>query len=141
MKVKIGILLVVAALAVVAAGSARADAPAAGDYTYIQCGDGTLWVLDSSWDAASFGEEICGGDYTVVADPAGQSADTGSADNSGDTGSTDGSDSVQYSGGKDVGLGADINSSPDAGTYVTDVQCPNGQIWAVASGSGFVCPK
>ena len=126
MKIKIGILLAVVALAAVATGSARADAPAAD--TYVQCSDGTVWVLDSTIDVAWFGDAVCDG-YTVVSAP----ADTADSSDSSDTASV-------TTGGTDIGIGAASNASPDASSYVTQVQCPNGQIWAVASGDDFVCP-
>ena len=129
MKIKIGILLAVVALAAVATGSARADATAAD--TYVQCSDGTVWVLDSTIDVAWFGDAVCDG-YTVVSAPADTADTSDSSDSTGDTAS--------ISGGSDIGIGAASNASPDASAYVTQVQCPNGQIWAVASGDDFVCP-
>jgi hypothetical protein len=43
-------------------------------------------------------------------------------------------------GGVDVGLGADPNIAPDPALYSTEVQCPDGSIWAVATDDPFVCP-
>jgi hypothetical protein len=151
-KIKIGILLVVVALAAAAAGAARADVPslpagsswcgeadaAACDVTatYVECSDGTVWVVDPTvLDADSFGAEFCDGDYSVL------QPDTTNDTNSSDSG--DGSSStldVAATGGTDVGFGADPNIAPDPTQYVTEIQCPDGSIWAVASGDDFVCP-
>ena len=152
MKVKIGILLAVAALAVAAAGAARADVPAlpAGsgwcgeadaacdvNLNYVECSDGSVWVVDPSLiDADSFGADICGGDYTVLAPDT-----TNTTDNSGgDTGSSNPPFDASATGGTDVGFGADPSIDPDPTQYVTEIQCPDGSIWAVASGDDFVCP-
>jgi len=141
-KLKIGIVLAVAAFAAVAAGSARAtsqlqfgaaDDSTSGTITMI-CADGTQWVFpdDSYFDAETFGAVFCDGNYTIV-QPV-DSTTNGSNDNGG------GSEAATSSGGTDVGFGADQNMAPDPSQYTTEVQCPDGSIWAVASGDDFVCP-
>ena len=142
MKLRIGIVLAVAAFAVVAAGSARAttqlrlgaaDNSTSGTITMI-CADGTQWVFpdDSYFDAQTFGDVFCDGNFTIV-QPV-DSTTNGSNDNGG------GNDVAATSGGTDVGFGADSNMAPDPSLYTTEVQCPDGSIWAVASGDDFVCP-
>jgi len=116
------LVLAVAALSFAAAGSVRAD-DAIPLTTTIQCADGTSWVLDQD-QVAWFGDAFCDGGYSVVApqDPA--SADDAAAPFG-------------------IGLGDfSLSSSmaPDTSSYVTEVTCPNGQVWAVASGDDFVCP-
>jgi hypothetical protein len=149
-KLKIGILLAVVALAAAAAGAARADVPSlpAGSgwcgeadvacdstQTYIECSDGTVWVVDPTLvDADSFGAEFCGGDYAVL-----QPGTSNTTDTTGDGSSTPSLD-VAATGGTDVGFGADPNIVPDQTEYVTEIQCPDGSIWAVAAGDAFVCP-
>jgi hypothetical protein len=151
-KVKIGILLAVAALAVVAAGSARADVPAlpsglgwcgqaelACDTTqsYVECADGSVWVVDPSLiDADSFGTEICGGDYSVLQPATSNSTESAGTPNDGTAPTLD----VAKTGGTNVGFGADPNIDPDPYQYVTEIKCPDGSIWAVAAGDNFVCP-
>jgi hypothetical protein len=137
---KIGVLLAVAVCAAAAtAGTARASVPplAAGtdwcgyaegtcdtSMIYVECSDGTVWALDQSWDVGSFGEAICGGEYAVLSPPA---FTTQSQDSEGD-----------QTGEGDFSLST--NMAPDPTQYATEVQCPNGEIWAVASGDDFVCP-
>lgn len=130
----IGVVLAVAACAAIAAGSARAGSTdwcgqAEGtcdtSLTYVQCSDGSSWVLDSTWSPDAFGEEFCDGNYTIPSPPSftQQSYDS------------DGTDQTSAS---DFSLAS--NMDPDPAQYVTEVQCPSGQVWAVADGDGFVCP-
>ena len=129
---KILVLLAVAALAVAAAGSARADNAAPPATVTIQCSDGTVWVIDpTDMDVATFGDAICDGYVVLPQDPASDTA-TGT-----DTGTADATST------SDIGLGdfsLSATMSPDPTQYVTEIQCPNGQVWAVASGDDFVCP-
>lgn len=132
------VLAVAACAAAIAAGAARADdntgwcgyagGTCDSSQTYVQCSDGTVWVLDQSWSVASFGETFCGGDYTVLQPPAFTqlSSDQGGGDPGGDDG------------GNTLSLAT--NMAPDPLAYVTEIQCSDGLIWAVASGDAFVCP-
>jgi len=125
-------MLAVVALAVAFASTARADnnAPPDGTTVSIECSDGTTWTVDSSWTPDSLGQLVCDGGYTIVQPDA--TTDSGSDDPSSPPSSSDG--------GTDLSLDAGTNIAPDPVEYVTDVQCPNGEIWAVASGDDFVCP-
>jgi hypothetical protein len=123
------VVFAVAAISFAAAGTVRADDAVPPTVT-IQCSDGTVWVLDPTvMDVASFGDAICDGYVVVPQDPA---SDTGT-----------GTYSADAAGTSDIGLGDFSLSSamaPDPTQYVTEIQCPNGQVWAVASGDDFVCP-
>src|SRR5437763_15054775 len=130
----IGVALVVAALAAVATGAARASAGtdwcglAEGlcdtSMTYLECSDGSVWVLDQTWSPEEFGEQACEGGYSVLAPP----AFTQQSDEPGND---------QMS-ARDFGLA--WNMTPDPANYATEIQCPIGQVWAVAKGEDFVCP-
>ena len=74
-------------------------------------------------DVASFGDAVCDG-YVVLAPDA--------------TSAVSDTEAVASIGAGDFNLSSAM--SPDPTAYVTEVQCPNGQIWAVASGDDFVCP-
>jgi hypothetical protein len=56
------------------------------------------------------------------------------------TGEVDGGPVVAPEGGVDVGIDAPSNQQPDPTLYSTQVQCPDGTIWAVADGDSFTCP-
>ena len=129
----IGVVLAVAACAAIAAGSARAGSTdwcgqAGGtcdtSQAYVQCSDGTVWVLDQTWDATAFAEDICNGGYSVL-----QPSFTTLSDDSAGTDQTNEGD-----------FSLSSTMAPDPTVYVTEIQCPNGQIWAVADGTDFVCP-
>jgi hypothetical protein len=129
----IGVVLAMAACAAIAAGSARAGSTdwcgqAEGtcdtSLTYVQCSDGTAWVLDSTWSPDVFGEEFCDGGYSVLTPP----AFTEQSDDSGN----------DQTSASDFSLASNMN--PDPANYVTEVQCPSGQVWAVADSDSFVCP-
>jgi hypothetical protein len=127
---KILVLLAVAALAVAVAGSARADNAAPPATVTVQCADGTVWVLDpADMDVATFADAICDGDYVVLP------PETAFGGDSGTTNAPDGG------GGSIVAdFSLSPNMAPDPAQYATEIQCPNGQVWAVASGDDFVCP-
>jgi len=129
---RLGTTLAVAALAVAFASAAQADntPPPDGTTVSIECSDGTVWTVDSSWTPDSLGQLVCDGGYTIVQPDA--TTNSGSGDSSSPASPSDG--------GIDLSLDAGSNIAPDPVEYVTDVQCPNGQIWAVASGDDFVCP-
>ena len=137
MKFKIGTALAVAALAAFsAAGVARAQATSLPSSTtvYVQCVGGDVWVVDPALiDGASFGQAMCPYGYTILS----------SANNVRSTQASDPGDSTgagSDTGGIDVGLGADPMMQPDPSLYSTEVQCPDGSIWAIAQGDQFVCP-
>lgn len=130
---RLGVVLAVAVCAVAAAaGTARADTSSwcgqatcdASSTLYIACSDGTVWALDPEWaDADTYGQVFCDGSYSVLQPP--DPSDQG--DNTGD-------------GGNAGTFDLSASMAPDPSLYITEVQCPNGQIWAVASGDDFVCP-
>lgn len=124
MKRLIFLVLAVAALSFAAAGSVRADDAIPSPTTTIQCADGTTWVLDQD-QVDWFGDAVCDGGWSVVPQ-----------DTSSDSDLT--SDSVSGIGAGDFSLSSSM--APDPTAYVTEVTCPNGQVWAVASGDDFVCP-
>lgn len=149
MKLKIGTAVAVAALAAfAAAGTARAQAASLpssiGTPVYLQCTDGQVWIVDAA-DAAvideqTYTESLCpdGGAIVQSIDQPQQPDPSG-----GDTGSASGGDlgwTIAESGGIDVGFDADPNIAPDPSLYSSEVQCPDGSIWAVAQGDQFVCP-
>jgi len=108
---------------------------------WVQCADGTVWVIDTTeMNPDDFGAAVCADGYTVYSyDPSLYSSDpgatgSGTGDNGGDVGSS-------LDGGTNVGLGADPNMAPDPTLYSTEVQCPDGSIWAVATGDDFTCPS
>jgi hypothetical protein len=122
------IAALVVVLAAVFAASAHADA---GRTIYVECFDaaGTDWFvpidLVERADPAACSPLIAAGplpptpplpDESTAPEPA---PDTG---------------------GVDVGLDADPNMAPDPSLYATEVRCPDGSIWAVATGDPFVCP-
>ena len=137
MKLALAIALVLAALTV--AGAARADgwcgessdAACQSGMAYVECADGTIWLVDPAvLEADTFGQTMCNGGYTVLEPPAPPDpSDPG-----------DGGGLTWDTGGADVGLGADPNMDPDPSLYLTEVQCPDGSIWAVAIGDEFHCP-
>ena len=161
MKLKIAALLALAALSVVAAGTARADVPAVqpGDawcgessdaacqssMLYVECADGTIWLADPAYtDADTIGQVVCAGDYTSLqpAPPATDDSAGDSTDDSTDTQAAPPEDqSFSLGGGTDVGMDASSTMAPDPTQYATEVQCPDGTMWAVAFGDDtFVCP-
>jgi hypothetical protein len=131
---KVGVMLAVAASAVAAtAGVARASSTGWCGYaegtcdtsmTYVECSDGTVWALDQSWSVDAFAATVCGSNYTILQ----PSASTAPSDESG-------GDQTSES---DFSLSSSM--APDPSQYLTEVQCSNGQIWAVASDDDFVCP-
>jgi hypothetical protein len=131
-KIVLAVLLVAAALS--AAGAARADgwcgessdAGCQTNMAYVECADGTIWLVDPALaDPDEFGEWACGGDYVVLhPDPAPP------PDPDGGGGSTAGSG--------DFGLSPLM--APDPELYSGEVECPDGSIWAVAKGDDFHCP-
>ncbi|MFL5909012.1 MAG: hypothetical protein ACJ768_00350 [Gaiellaceae bacterium] len=137
MKLAFALLLVVAAL--MAAGAAQADgwcgessdAACQVGMAYVECVDGTVWLLDPALvDVDTFGETMCEGGYTVLEPPPATPPDAPGPDGG-----------PQWDpGGTDVGFAADPNMDPDPSLYGTEVQCPDGSIWAVAIGDRFVCP-
>jgi hypothetical protein len=110
-----------------AAGTARAgwcgEADAACDTSmaYVECADGTIWVVDPALaDSAAFGEEMCEGGYTVLQPEA-------------DAPPPDPPAAPVFD--------ADPNIAPDPALYVGEVTCPDGAVWAVAAGDDFACPS
>jgi len=138
-------MLVVGALALLAAGAAQAATTGAdagnidqGNVVYMTCTDGTTYTIDTSeYDPDALAPYLCPDGYTVSDSPP-QTPDASSppptADNSG------GGVSPTPDPGVDVGLDAPSNQQPDPTEYSTQVECPDGTIWAVAIGDTFTCP-
>jgi hypothetical protein len=129
--VKLVALLTLVVAALLAAGTARAgwcgetaDAACQPSLAYVECADGTVWVVDPALaDPGAFGEEMCQGGYTLLQPPPGDPPPAAAPP------------------AADVGFGADPDMDPDPALYVGEVRCPDGSIWAVARGDDFACPE
>jgi len=162
-KLKIVALLAFAALSVVAAGTARADSAAPAPDGSAVCSTDALFACDTPplyvecyVDGAAVdvqpGDDIdtstCDPLFIAYPDPPQQPTDAGTQQPTDDgtytaTGTSTVDLPVGYdpaSGGMDVGLGFDPNINPDPSQYGTEIQCPDGSVWAVAIGDQFVCP-
>jgi hypothetical protein len=123
------LVLVLSAVMTASASPARAgwcgessDAACQPEMLYVQCADGTIWLVDPAYtDADSFGGLMCVDGYTVLRPPSDAPADPAQD---------------QPSGPYDL----DPNMAPDPAEYVGEVACPDGSIWAVARGDRFTCP-
>jgi hypothetical protein len=152
----VGALVLVAAIA---AGTASAKTAHSSDDAvigYLTCSDGTTYTVDTSlFDLNDLGQTLCPDGFTTStsdpgADPGNPGDSAGDGSSGGDGSSTDsgssgggGEDLLSVAvptGGQDVGLGAASNQTPDTDSYSTQVQCPDGSIWAVAAGQDFTCP-
>jgi hypothetical protein len=134
---RIAIVLAAGALALVAAATAQA-APAGADagndqgtVVYLTCTDGTTYTIDTSeFDPDQVAPYLCPDGYTVSDTP--PDANPPTADT--------GDNSLTGASGVDVGIDAPSNQQPDPTLYSTQVQCPDGTIWAIAIGDSFTCP-
>jgi hypothetical protein len=125
MKPAVVLLLVAAALAV--STNARAsgwcgqdDAACDSAMAYVECADGTVWVVDPALaDADAFGAAMCAGGWTVLQPDAVEPAPPQPS----------------------PPLDLDPSMAPDPSLYVGEVTCPDGSVWAVARGDAFTCPS
>ena len=122
-------LLTLVLAALLASGTAKAgwcgEADAACDLAlaYVECADGTIWVVDPALaDADTFGDAVCGGSYTLLRPPVEQPPPSPSP--------------PEGPGPFDL----DPRIDPDPALYVGEVTCPDGRVWAVAVGDDFACP-
>jgi hypothetical protein len=146
-KIRFVTMLAVGALALVAASAAQAARATdeAGDPTaivYLTCTDGTTYQIDGSeFSPDDVAPYLCPDGYTVSDTP--PDADTPDPTVSVTDTTDDGGPVLtptDTNGGVDVGIDAPSNQSPDPTYYSTQVQCPDGTIWAVAAGDTFSCP-
>jgi hypothetical protein len=137
---RIATLLAVGAVALVATAAAQAE-PASVDQgnsqdpiAYLICTDGTWYAVDTAeFSPDGLAPDLCPDGYTV--------SDTPPAPDPGPPPPPDGgSQNDAPDPGVDVGIDAPSNQAPDPTVYSTQVQCPDGTIWAVAAGDSFTCP-
>lgn len=123
-----------------------------GNWEYVRCNtDGSVSLADPEYVAdGGFAANSNCSDYTVLLPPADTSGgvDGGGSGDDGSSSSGNGNSNDNGGGayptilsGVDLhSLSADPAMDPDPTLYATEVQCPDGSIWAVPFDDTFSCP-